>query len=166
MRSKLRACTAALAVLTVAMLAIGTTAASAAGRHNRTLRLTATQIDVAFLDLGDPNLSLGDTIVFSDTLTRRGRDVGEDGGTCTVTDITGYSGFMANCVVTLALRRGQITVQGLIAFEEETIPDATLAITGGTGAYRGASGELDFHQVSETVSRYTLHLDARKTRKH
>jgi hypothetical protein len=166
MRTKLRAWAAVLAVLTVGVLAFGTAAASAAGKQHRALRLTATQIDSAFLDLGDPNLSLGDQIVFSDTLTRRGREVGEDGGTCTVTDITGYDGFMANCVVTLALRRGQITIQGLIAFEEETIPDATLAVTGGTGAYRGASGELDYHQVSDTVSRYTLHLDARKTGKH
>jgi hypothetical protein len=166
MRSKLRAWTAVLAVLTVAILAFGPAAASAAGKHHRALRLTGTQIDSTFLDLGDSDLSLGDELVFSETLTRRGRDVGEDGGTCTVTDITGYDSFMANCVVTFALRRGQITAQGLIAFEEETIPDATLAITGGTGAYRGASGEVDYHQVSGAVSKYTLHLDARKTRKH
>jgi hypothetical protein len=96
--------------------------------------------------------------VFSDALARRGRDVGEDGGTCTVTDITGYSGFMANCVVTLALRRGQITVQGLPAFEEETIPDATLAITGGTGAYASANGQVTVRPLDDQHSRYTITL--------
>ena len=155
-----------LAVLAIGMLAFGTAAASAHGKHQRTLRLTATQIDSAFLDLGTTGISLGDQIVFSDTLTRRGREVGEDGGTCTVTNVTGYNTAMANCVVTLALRRGQITIQGLISIEDETTPDATLAITSGTGAYRGASGELDYHQVSDTVSTYTLHFDARKKNKH
>jgi hypothetical protein len=166
MRTKLRLCTATLAILAVGLMGSGTAAASAGGKQQRTLRLTATQIASEFLDVGTTGLSLGDQVVFSDALTRRGRDVGEDGGTCTITNVTGYDTANANCVVTLALRRGQITVQGLIAFEEESIPDATLAITGGTGAYRGASGELDFHQVSETVSTYTLHFDTRKKRTH
>jgi hypothetical protein len=44
------------------------------------------------------------------------------------------------CVATLSLPKGQITVQGLV---DRTGPmPVTLAITAGTGAYRTAHGEL------------------------
>ena len=43
---------------------------------------------------------------------------------------------------TLSLPGGQITVQGL---EEPPSDGGTIAITGGTGAYRFAKGEMRFH---------------------
>ena len=45
------------------------------------------------------------------------------------------------CVATLSLPRGQITAQGLV---DRTGPvPITVAITGGTGAYRTAHGEVE-----------------------
>ena len=54
---------------------------------------------------------------------------------------------------TLSLPGGQITVQGL---EEPPSDGGTIAITGGTGAYRFAKGEMRFHDTSDTTSDITL----------
>ena len=51
---------------------------------------------------------------------------------------------------------GQLTAQGLATLTETSPQPFTLAITGGTGAYRTAHGQLQVAQVSETESRYTL----------
>jgi hypothetical protein len=61
-------------------------------------------------------------------------------------------------VATLRLRGGQITLQGLITFNNDPF---TVAITGGTGRYRGASGEMRVRSVSDTKEIYTVRLDGR-----
>jgi hypothetical protein len=45
------------------------------------------------------------------------------------------------CLVTLRLPEGQITLQGLIDFSAQAGPSFTVAVTGGTGAYRTAHGQ-------------------------
>ena len=54
---------------------------------------------------------------------------------------------------TLSLPGGQITVQGL---EEPPSDGGTIAITGGTGVYRFAKGEMRFHDTTETTTDITL----------
>lgn len=157
---RLGAATAALAVALA--VPTGVAAAKDRGHHNghgNTLRLTATQTADEFLDFGAPGPSTGDQIVFADTLKRDGRNAGEDGGSCTVTTVDGYDSLTANCVATLRLHRGQITVQGLVTFNDEGDRPFTVAITGGTGAYRGASGEMRVRPISDTKDVYTLRLD-------
>ncbi len=56
---------------------------------------------------------------------------------------------------TLSLPNGQITVQGL---EEPPTDHGTIAITGGTGRYLAAKGELRFRDTSETTAEMTLVL--------
>ena len=46
-----------------------------------------------------------------------------------------------NCVATVQLPKGQVTVQGLVTFSEQSGDRFKLAITGGTGAYRTTHGE-------------------------
>ena len=64
---------------------------------------------------------------------------------------------MAKCVATAELPKGQITAQGLLTFSEEAEGEPfRLAITGGTGKYRTAHGEVIVKDVSETESRLTF----------
>ena len=65
----------------------------------------------------------------------------------------------AQCVATAELPKGQITVQGLLTFTEETEGEPSfLAITGGTGKYREAQGQLKIDQASETEAQLTFKI--------
>ena len=71
------------------------------------------------------------------------------------------------CVATLSLRRGQITLQGLVEIQGEgDMGPFTVAITGGTGAYRGAGGEARIRGVSPTRTVYKLFFDGTSKEKH
>jgi hypothetical protein len=61
-------------------------------------------------------------------------------------------------VVTVSLPEGQLTAQGLATVTETSPQPFTLAITGGTGAYRTAHGQLQVAPASETERHYTLTL--------
>lgn len=166
MRTKLRLYAAVLAIVGLGVLVSGTTVATADAHGKRTLRIVATEIQSEFLDLGASGPSLGDELVFSETLSIRGREVGTSGAVCTVTQVTPpYDVLMFHCVGTLSLRRGQITLQGLIEVQGEDDPGPfVVAITGGTGAFRGAGGEAVIREKSPGTSIYKLRFDSRKKR--
>jgi hypothetical protein len=70
---------------------------------------------------------------------------------------------MFHCVATLKLKRGQITLQGLIEVQGEDDPGPfTVAITGGTGRYEGAGGKAVIREVSPTRSVYKLRFASSK----
>lgn len=168
MRTKFGIHAAALVIAVSAMLAFGSTVAAANGKHKNTLRLVATENQSDFLDLGAPGPSLGDELVISERLSQHGREVGESGIVCVVTEATPpYDVLTLHCVATLSLRRGQITLQGLI--EVQGMGDSgpfTVAITGGTGAFFGAGGEARIRNVSDTMSVYKLRFADSKKHKH
>ena len=58
--------------------------------------------------------------------------------------------------VTLVLGQGQITAQGL---EAAAASSGTLAITGGTGRYQSAGGEIRFRDTSKTVQLLQVVID-------
>jgi hypothetical protein len=160
---------AVVAIIALAVLVFGSASAAADGKGKRdTLRLVATEFQSEFLDLGDPGPSLGDEIVFSEELKKRGREAGMSGGVCVVTEaVPPYATLTYHCVATLSLRRGQITLQGLVEFQGPTdMTPFTLAITGGTGAYRGAGGEARIRRVSDTKFIYKLRFDSHDKKKH
>jgi hypothetical protein len=149
------------------VLILGTGVAAAHGDHGKTLRLGAEFSQEEFLDLGDTGPSLGDEFVFSQTLFKGRRDVGMSGGVCTVTHaVPPYDVLTFQCVVTLSLSRGQITLQGL--FEVQGLDDPgpfEFAITGGTGKFRGAGGEATFRERSSDRGIWRLRFDDHK-KKH
>jgi hypothetical protein len=168
-RTRFRLYTAVLAIVALGVLVSGTGVATAKGKgKQQTLRLVATTIQSEFLDLGTVGTSLGDELVFSERLFDHGREVGTSGAVCTVTQIVvPYDVLELNCVGTLSLRRGQITLQGLIEVQGMDDPGPfTVAITGGTGAYRGAGGEAVIRNVSATRSIYKLRFDSNKKKSH
>src|SRR5215207_363632 len=113
MRSKLGLYGAVMAIIAAAVLALGASVASAHGKGKQTLRIVATDTQEQFLDFGAQGPSLGDELVISETLSRRGRDVGTAGVVCTITGAEPpYEVLTFQCVATLSLRNGQITLQG------------------------------------------------------
>lgn len=88
-------------------------------------------------DLGDEGDSIGDTLSFSNELYDESDSnvVGSSDGSCTRTK----PGKTWHCTWTNTLQDGSIVVSG--PFYDEG--DSTLAITGGTGDYAGASGEME-----------------------
>jgi hypothetical protein len=130
----------------------------------RVINLTATTVQNADIDLGKSGLSLGDRFVFSDDVS--GDEVGTDGGECVIVRLDPKDATEANlkavtqqCVVTLSLPEGQITGQGLITFTNTPTQEPfTVAITGGTGDFRTAHGEVQVTEQSETVAKLTVKL--------
>jgi hypothetical protein len=166
-RSK-RAVVAAIVTLGTLVFSSGTALADGKGKHRGDkLRVVAEQSQIEFLDLGDPGPSLGDEIVFSEVLFIRGREVGMSGGVCVATEVVPpYTTITYHCVATLSLRRGQITLQGLVELQGDDDPGPfTVAITGGTGAFRGAGGEATIRFVSDTTAIYKLKFDSDKGKK-
>lgn len=137
------------------------TTASAADKDRADFWLRAVSNQFENIDVGTEGESLGDYFVFSDDLYRQGRLVGTLEGQCTVTRIDEEAGaFHQQCLVTALLPEGQLTVQGAIVFEAESDVDRfTLAITGGTGRYDDAAGQVHVRFVSDTETRIRVDLE-------
>ncbi|WP_328873597.1 hypothetical protein OHT76_27880 [Streptomyces sp. NBC_00287] len=90
---------------------------------------------------------VGDTFSFADDLFQEkgGEKVGRDGGSCTV--VRTGNPLDIQCLGTFVLAGGQITAQVLMSVPlEETaeLPAFDASVTGGTGDYRGATGQIHF----------------------
>jgi hypothetical protein len=133
--------------LTAAVLTAGAASALAvlpSAAADQPLRLTTVAVPDrnTDLDLGEPGPSIGDTQVFLDDVRRKGRTVGSSAGSCTIVALS-ESRLSGACATTLTLPQGSLTVQG--AFDEDPAAGPTgfvWAVTGGTGRYMGATGEV------------------------
>ncbi len=87
------------------------------------------------IDNGEPGDSVGDILVFDQPLLNEDlTDIGNNSGTCIRTRV----GHSFQCQWTLTLENGRIQVAGR-EFEQGI---SVLGIVGGTGQYRGISGEM------------------------
>ncbi len=94
------------------------------------------------LDLGPTGLSLGDEQIFHATLQQKGSDVGDVYGVGTVVQKSD-SGLSSQVVSTAVFPNGTFTLQVMFQMNFADGPPATLrgAVTGGTGVYRGVTGQ-------------------------
>jgi hypothetical protein len=144
-----------LAALTVAAVAVAGTAAAASGDGGReVIHITTKQVHQTLLDHGAPGFGVDDVVVFSNDLYQRGRKIGEDGGTCTVVRVAPGGETTMYCAGNNRFSDGQISVAGFAA------PGApfTLAITGGTGRYSRAHGQVVGRNTSPTEMEISLIL--------
>jgi hypothetical protein len=120
--------------------------ASGSANTGQTIRVTAvfTEFDPN-IDLGAPGFSLGDEVVFSGNLLRNGEQVGRVGVVCTFVSTQNAARVEAQCPGTATLPGGQIAVQGVIVNRSLNF---TLPITGGSGRYDRAQGQLVSRDVS------------------
>jgi len=165
---RIKRCSYPAAVAVVALAVLAAPAPAARGGKAKTLRLVAIQKQQQVIDLAPTGPSLGDQLVFSDTVYRNRREVGTDGVVCSITQIVPpYTVVTYQCVATIRLRDGQITVQGLNEFQGPSDPGPfRFAITGGTGAYSGASGEVVVRYDRARTGYYTLRFNARTKHGH
>jgi allene oxide cyclase len=102
----------------------------------------------AVTDTGAKDDSVGDILTFANELfdKQNKTKVGTDNGYCLRT----VAGKAWECAWTSSLKDGQITVQG--NFLDGA--DSVLAVTGGTGKYVGARGEMKLHARDAKGSEY------------
>jgi len=146
------------AVIAVVALAVGIALPAAGSTGNaaqdQTIRVTAVTTEQKLLDLGGPGFSLGNEIVLSQKLLQGANQVGHDGSVCTEVSVARQE---AQCIATYSFPGGQITAQALVIFGSTAPYDGS--ITGGTGKYEGAKGELHVQNVSPTEGILTFHLE-------
>ncbi|HVD14853.1 MAG TPA: hypothetical protein VNK73_10440 [Actinomycetota bacterium] len=146
-----------LAAAGVSVAAASSSTADASKHREQTIQLVAKQAQSTVLVLAAPGHGpVGNQFLGTDDLYRHGRKVGDDASVCQFMADLGEAGGRFQCVATLSLPEGQLTAQGLITQAETGGQPFTLAITGGTGAYRTAHGQVRVVQTSETERHYTL----------
>ena len=108
----------------------------------------------AVIDLGDEGDSVGDSLVFSNEVydSNDASVVGSDQGSCVRTK----KGQAWECTFTVSLADGSITVPG--PFYDDG-SDSSLAITGGTGKYSGATGEMTLSANGEEEYQFAFEVN-------
>jgi allene oxide cyclase len=104
-------------------------------------------------DTGAPGDSAGDVLTFANEVFDRKdqRKVGTDQGYC----IRVVAGTSYECNWTTFLPGGQLVVEGPFL----DAGDSVLAITGGTGRYRNARGEMELHALENgTKFAFEFHI--------
>lgn len=93
----------------------------------------------AVVDIGAKDDSAGDVLTFANPVfdVANKTQVGTDQGHCIRTVV----GKAWECFWTLSLKDGQLTVEGPFL----DAGDSVLAVTGGTGKYAGARGQMKLH---------------------
>jgi hypothetical protein len=126
----------------------------------QTSRVTAvfTEFDPN-IDVGAAGFSLGDEVVFAGNLVRNGQQVGRVGVVCSFVSTQNTDHVEAQCPATATLPDGQITIQGVIV---NRALNWTLPITGGSGRYARARGEVTSRDISTPTQpqvELTFHLE-------
>ena len=126
------------------MTAVGFAATGFAASVNLVERATSD----AVLDLGEKGDTVGDILTFANQIYDEANKmkVGNDNGWC----IRTVAGKAWECFWTTSLKDGQITVEGPYL----DAGDSALAVTGGTGQYAGARGEMLLHARDAKGSEY------------
>jgi len=136
------------------LLAAGTVAVAIAtgpaGAEPRELKMTEHATTDAVTDTGASGDSAGDILTFANEVFDADdkAKIGSDQGICFRTVV----GKAWECFWTLNLDDGQITVEG--PFNDTG--DSVLAVTGGTGTYAGAQGEMALSPIGTDGKAYTF----------
>ena len=155
MRKLLPIIAAAVAALTL----ISLSPASAHKPERHAFTITTKVIDQARADVGEPGPSLGDVSVITEDAYRDGKKVGTSDLSCTIVRLDLPKHFFgAQCFNTTVLPEGQITSQGYVTSDEVEKVPFKQAITGGTGAYRAARGELTVDEAGDGPAHLTFDL--------
>jgi allene oxide cyclase len=126
---------------------------SGVARAGERLQLVERPLNETLVDLGAKGDSVGDLLTFANPVYDADNKIqlGTAQGYC-VRVIAGKSW---ECFWTLTLKAGQITVEGPYS----DTGDSILVITGGTGRYAGAKGQLTLHPGDEKHSTYLFTYD-------
>lgn len=135
---------AATASLVTTIVLAGQSSATAAGN---TLVVNEKFTGLNTDDIGKKGPSIGDRLTFRSKVTAiGGKKLGIAGGDCIQIRGTTETNALYHCTGTYDLDGGDIFAGGLFTFGKKV---NTWSILGGTGKYRGASGQASFTTVSE-----------------
>lgn len=145
-----------LSTVAVAGGLIGLTAASAdsatagsdSAGHVQQFTVVEHAITDTVVDIGKPGDSLGDLLAFGNPIFNASNttQIGSDQGSCVRTKV----GQAWECSWTTTLNGGSLVVEGPY-FDHA---DSVLAITGGTGVWRTARGQMKLHARNAAGSSY------------
>jgi len=127
----------------------GSALASSPGhQHGSTFTVVERAVSDTTADTGPAGDSVGDVLAFANPIfdAKNTHQVGTDNGSCIRTAV----GVSYECSWTTSLPGGSIVVSGPFL----DAGDSTLAVTGGTGKYRGASGQMRLHARDASGSSY------------
>jgi len=135
-----------IAVLAAALLSLPALAAEQ-------IKVVERPVGETSVDLGTKGDTVGDMLVFANGVfdPANKTQIGTDQGYCVRTIV----GKTWECIWTLTLKAGQITVEGPF-FDEG---DSLLAVTGGTGQYVGAKGSMKLHPRDAKSTSYDFTYD-------
>jgi hypothetical protein len=149
---------AAGGALALALAAAGTAYASYGygSDHVHTIKLTEASATPkpAVVDLGLPGPTTGDLVVIKDGLNfQDGSHAGDFSQTCTLlTPGTNPFDSTYDCAGSMTLATGVITMHGPF---DPRLAQQFAAVTGGTGLYRGARGDID---IRSEADQFTVRL--------
>jgi alpha-galactosidase len=151
-RLVLTACVAGLIAAAIG----GVSLARAGGtNHGRTIRVTEVDTGGKFISITHTaNGGPGDEFIFSANLRHAGHKVGTLDAMCTL-----MLHNKLQCQGTFKLLGGTITGTALLPANEPNGSTDHIAITGGTGTFHGASGEVLSTSINNNVSRDVIRLD-------
>jgi hypothetical protein len=139
-----------------------TGSATAAGDDDGDHRVVVVSRNPTETDIDNPpeGDSQGDETVITSPLFRAGKSVGRFDAHVVVTEINVEEGVFAFQVTfTSTLPEGQIVSTGVAALTEETQNSFTAAITGGTGRYDEAGGDVLVQFISDNAVRFVYDLE-------
>jgi hypothetical protein len=125
-------------------LALAATSASAADKHGHGFQVTGKSLGApAQIDLGEPGLSQGDQQVITMDVFQGAKRLGESHVLCTIVRVDpATQAWISQCTNVTSLPGGDIVTQGIVTSAQEEQTPFVQAITGGTGVFRGAKGQL------------------------
>ena len=132
------------------VVAVGVAVGAGGGSSDPTIKVIEHADTDTVRHIGPPSEkdSVGDVLTFSNPVfdAANKKRVGKDNGQC----IRTAAGKAWECIWSISLSGGQITVEG--PFYDGK--DSVLAITGGTGKYRSAGGQMRLHARNDKETEY------------
>lgn len=123
----------------------------------RIIKLVAYPVHREVHKNGEAETNLGDRSVFTHAVEHEGEEIGFDGGVCTVVRLEESGDYYILCNVSMMLPEGTLAFQTFVQ-EQFPPPPFYAAITGGTGAYAGARGEMHIDPATPDTHYYTIYL--------
>jgi hypothetical protein len=111
----------------------------------------------AHLDLGRSGMSAGDQDLFTGSLTRNGKRVGSMAGSCQAVRFGARSAVQL-CEFDLRFGSSQIATRGTVVAGRNGPGTFTLPITGGTGKYLAATGQVTATASNDATLPITVQL--------
>ena len=136
--------------VTACALSLGAASLAVAGEQ---IKLVERPVNETTVDLGAKGDSVGDLLTFANPVFDAANKVqlGTDQGYCVRVAV----GKSWECIWTLTLKDGQITIEGPFM----DAGDSLFAVTGGTGKYVGAKGQMKLHPRDAKSSAYDFTYD-------